>query len=199
MRNSIKVTAIAAAMSLFSSATIAQVVDFDGPIPAGVTVEYFRNTGGVLAALPTTLPDALTFVGSAVPGGDQALLLFNGIQSENYGALFTFSSLPSFVSMVGNDFGGSNPDDNEIVYLSVFGESGNFLGSATVQEPFAEPNLQPISFGIAGIKYAAFTFSNDLGYYSLDNVVAVPEPETYALLLAGLGLMGAVARRRKQA
>lgn len=198
MKNSIKVTAIAAAMSLFSSATIAQVVDFDGPIPAGVTVEYFRNTGDVLAALPTTLADSLLFASSAVPGGGQALLL-NGSGATNFGALFTFSSLPSFVSMVGNDFGGSNPDDNEIVYLSVFGESGNFLGSATVQEPFAEPNLQPISFGIAGIKYAAFTFSNDLGYYSLDNVVAVPEPETYALLLAGLGLMGAVARRRKQA
>jgi hypothetical protein len=26
----------------------------------------------------------------------------------------------------------------------------------------------------------------------------VPEPETYAMLLAGLGLMGFVARRRKQ-
>lgn len=31
------------------------------------------------------------------------------------------------------------------------------------------------------------------------SVTAVPEPETYAMLLAGLGLMGAVARRRKQA
>ena len=30
------------------------------------------------------------------------------------------------------------------------------------------------------------------------NVVAVPEPETYAMMLAGLGLMGLVARRRKQ-
>ncbi len=29
------------------------------------------------------------------------------------------------------------------------------------------------------------------------SVSAVPEPETYAMLLAGLGLMGAVARRRK--
>jgi hypothetical protein len=26
---------------------------------------------------------------------------------------------------------------------------------------------------------------------------AVPEPETYAMLLAGLGLMGAVARRKR--
>ena len=31
------------------------------------------------------------------------------------------------------------------------------------------------------------------------SVTAVPEPETYAMLLAGLGLMGAVARRRRQA
>ena len=34
---------------------------------------------------------------------------------------------------------------------------------------------------------------------SIDNisVTAVPEPETYAMLLAGLGLMGSIARRRK--
>ena len=30
------------------------------------------------------------------------------------------------------------------------------------------------------------------------NITAVPEPETYAMLLAGLGLMGFVARRRKR-
>ncbi|MDR3324058.1 MAG: PEP-CTERM sorting domain-containing protein [Zoogloeaceae bacterium] len=28
---------------------------------------------------------------------------------------------------------------------------------------------------------------------------AVPEPETYALLLAGLGLMGVIVRRRRKA
>ena len=39
----------------------------------------------------------------------------------------------------------------------------------------------------AGVAYDHFNF----------NIAAVPEPETYAMLLAGLGLMGTVARRRK--
>lgn len=49
---------------------------------------------------------------------------------------------------------------------------------------------------------AAFSFRNaggdNIGAL-LDNVVvtSVPEPTTYAMLLAGLGLMGAVARRRR--
>ncbi len=42
---------------------------------------------------------------------------------------------------------------------------------------------------------------NDHGYapqrWSLTNVSAVPEPETYTLTLVGLGLVGAFARRRK--
>jgi hypothetical protein len=44
---------------------------------------------------------------------------------------------------------------------------------------------------------------NDASWNYFDNirvsapVAAVPEPETYAMLLAGLGLMGAIARRRK--
>ncbi|MEI7763293.1 MAG: FxDxF family PEP-CTERM protein [Comamonadaceae bacterium] len=38
--------------------------------------------------------------------------------------------------------------------------------------------------------------SNDQFYIS--SVTAVPEPETYAMMLSGLGLMGFIARRRKQ-
>jgi hypothetical protein len=37
------------------------------------------------------------------------------------------------------------------------------------------------------------------GIYSLALVSGVPEPETYAMMLGGLGLLGVVARRKKQA
>ena len=48
---------------------------------------------------------------------------------------------------------------------------------------------------------AFYSLGSSDGYGgALDNisVTAVPEPETYAMLLAGLGLMGCIARRRKQ-
>jgi hypothetical protein len=52
--------------------------------------------------------------------------------------------------------------------------------------------------GATDLTFAAIQTSDSLGG-SLDNVsvTAVPEPETYALMLAGLGLIGAVLRRRK--
>ena len=44
-------------------------------------------------------------------------------------------------------------------------------------------------------------FGTGLGSLKVDDVqisvTAVPEPETYAMMLAGLGLMGTIARRRK--
>ena len=43
-----------------------------------------------------------------------------------------------------------------------------------------------------------FGLINGIGDNALGFAAAVPEPETYALLLAGLGLMGTIARRRNK-
>jgi hypothetical protein len=56
------------------------------------------------------------------------------------------------------------------------------------------PYYVPWKFWVSSDK---FTSSTQF-YYSVDVVASVPEPETYAMLLAGLGLMGALVRRKQQ-
>ena len=53
-----------------------------------------------------------------------------------------------------------------------------------------QPSPAPHISTITGV-----TDGGNGGIYS-GAIAAVPEPETYAMLLAGLGLMGAVVRRR---
>ena len=74
------------------------------------------------------------------------------------------------------------------------------------------PAAQTFNAGWSGIDELRITIGSDfvqngdLGgtgqHWALDNLTynaaPIPEPETYAMLLAGLGLLGFVARRRKQ-
>ena len=52
--------------------------------------------------------------------------------------------------------------------------------------------------GSGSTQYSFNIYKNPTRQDFLVTVSAVPEPETYALLLAGLGLMGTVVRRRSQ-
>jgi len=40
---------------------------------------------------------------------------------------------------------------------------------------------------------------NNLGFTAVVSVPSIPEPETYALMLAGFGLLGVAARRKRRA
>ena len=77
--------------------------------------------------------------------------------------------------------------------------------SASVPVPVAI-DIEDGSFGYAssfsGLTpstpyYFKLSGSNLDGGYTI-HIAAVPEPETYAMLLAGLGLMGSIARRRNR-
>jgi len=49
------------------------------------------------------------------------------------------------------------------------------------------------------IGYPGWALHAQDAQFSATSIVAVPEPETYALMVAGLGVLGFVARRRKSA
>lgn len=86
--------------------------------------------------------------------------------------------------------------------VTFFSGSGSFVGSNAAV--YTVTGTGSINFGslFAGVSSVMWN-SNDtssFGQMNIDNVTvnAIPEPETYAMLLAGLGLMGFAARRRKQ-
>ncbi|MDI1309682.1 MAG: PEP-CTERM sorting domain-containing protein [Methylotenera sp.] len=77
--------------------------------------------------------------------------------------------------------------------------AANGMGAVwSFSNPFGNALIKSLSFtalpGVCGTAGGACTNQSD---YTLISVSAVPEPETYAMFLAGLGLMGFVARRRK--
>lgn len=72
-----------------------------------------------------------------------------------------------------------------------------YASSFTVSGSLIDFHFAPVSG-----RYVEILANGGPSWTSISDVkvmAAVPEPETYALLLAGLGLVGAIARRRKHA
>jgi hypothetical protein len=113
---------------------------------------------------------------------------------------------PASGSLMGGSFSNGQNFNNTT------GNSGPLAGTALVlaNNPGADSNWLASSradqfFSTTWSNLAAGTYSLNFavagGSLKIDDVrisvTAVPEPETYAMMLAGLGLIGAIARRRR--
>jgi hypothetical protein len=80
--------------------------------------------------------------------------------------------------------------------------SQNFSATGTVPINYwADWQGKSLAFGANGapviLTFSANNLPYDLGIDNIHVLSAVPEPESYAMIMAGLGLLGFIARRRR--
>ncbi len=117
--------------------------------------------------------------------------------------MYTFTT-----SMVGTltgdvySIGGNDKNGLAINDFSLFDTSGKLLGATQL----SSGNVDNWNFSYANLAAGSYyvqvkgsVLGNGSGKYNADLALApVPEPETYAMMLGGLGLLAFTARRRKQ-
>lgn len=89
-----------------------------------------------------------------------------------------------------------------VTQVNFFGGQGDYLGGVTWVAGFA---WAPIAWdggagGIGAIQVVEGEYGHYIGFDDImreSQIAPVPEPETYAMLLAGLGLLGIAGRRRR--
>ena len=110
--------------------------------------------------------------------------------SQIGGGLFSLSSITLSTLAPGYTEEGTS-----VTFTGLLATGGSVMQSFNV----ADGAAQTFSFSPNFSNLSAVTWSNEANFHQFDNitVAAVPEPETYAMLLAGLGLLGFLARRRQ--
>ena len=180
-----------------------------------------RSAKSIFIALPLALGCFLTAPATAASiNWTLEEVVFNDGGSA-FGTFVTDSTSGGLLSYditttEGNKLGGFHYDGigDQFLAMNMFNANPNsFILIST--DPFMVPYLN-LSF-LSGFTSAGTNFIDTSGQFGgswecnncrdirlitagyATSVSAVPEPETYALLLSGLGLMGFVARRRSQA
>ncbi|MDP3818946.1 MAG: FxDxF family PEP-CTERM protein [Methylotenera sp.] len=216
MINNIKKTTLGVALAvatLFAatSASAALTVTIGG---TAVANEGLKSSvaGAITTDFNANLLNPANYTGGAVKNGSQSgdwasppsdtSNYFSVGPSTTASATIAFSGLQSYFGY----YGGSPDDYNFVDFYNGQNKIATFdgitlanLASVTHDGDQSVGSYWNFTAGNSGDYFNSVVLRSASNAFETDNhaVLAVPEPETYAMMLAGLGLMGFVARRRK--
>jgi hypothetical protein len=192
---------ILAGAAIIAAAAPAAAVDFSftGSLPTADTVQFFDFTVGTQS---TVTLRTWSYAGGTNAAGQM-------ISSGGFDPILALFALPGGGLVGENDDGGGNvPSDpvtgnNYDTFLQLLLDPGAYRVSVAAYSNFANgPNLSD-GFGGGGSfdgRTNAWAFDvlnvNEAIEIPVDG--AVPEPASWAMLIAGFGLVGATLRRRRQ-
>lgn len=187
MNHSIRNIAAAAALSVTALASQAQNVPLIDPGFDAASLGY-PASWSIGSGTPTLSGGQL-----ALDDGDSIYQSFSILSGGTYTISFDVQGEGRSRLFLSSDVGLSNFD-------SPVATSGVVLNAITDWGP----SWTTASYNFLATDNTAYHlyFSGKLGGMTIDNVAiaaAVPEPESYAMMLAGLGALGFMSRRRKQA
>lgn len=170
----LKPLVIAAALALTAAGAYAENKTFDVPLSGPVEGNYTAGFS-VVHTVAGAFEDTITFSPdvSGLLNGSLITTALNKATNINFTSASINGITYNFSPNGTNEFGFTNT-------------------------AFASGPLVLKLFGVAGPDLAAGS-KISASYAGTLNVSAVPEPETWAMMLGGLGLMGYMARRRKKA
>jgi hypothetical protein len=170
-------------------------------IAAVVLATASLGSGAALAAVITTPPQALNLVGTSAFFGDSFDI---NHMSDTFADHFTFSvtgSVPSNFDAIVSSISRTAATGLDITGLTLFTGSGTQVATGSALHTGAIDvwtlTSNNLAVGSYYVQVSGNMVSATSGSFGGTVMLApVPEPATYGMMLAGLGLVGFMARRR---